>query len=134
MRKVCKVIYVLIIIISFFSTFYEVNAIGPDVVNFWEKAQLFIQEGMEGKAEDPLSTTNTMEQLAKRRFEAVLDFIWGLGLLTIFISTVVLGIKYMFVSPSEKSKIKQATTPYIIGVVIIFGAVTIWKFIIEVLN
>lgn len=40
----------------------------------------------------------------------------------------------MLVNPNEKSRIKQATTPYIIGVVVIFGAVTIWKLIINILE
>ena len=40
----------------------------------------------------------------------------------------------MLVLPQEKSRLKQATTPYIIGVVIIFGALTIWKFMIFVLD
>ena len=72
--------------------------------------------------------------LAKEIFMEIIDALWAIGLLVIFISTVVLGIKYMFVLPQEKSRIKQATTPYIIGVVIIFGALTIWKFLITILD
>jgi len=40
----------------------------------------------------------------------------------------------MLVLPNEKSRIKQATTPYIIGVVIIFGALTIWRLVIQILE
>ena len=40
----------------------------------------------------------------------------------------------MFAVPEEKSRIKQATTPYVVGVVIIFGALTIWKFVIMLLE
>lgn len=134
MGRVYKIIYVFIIVVAFFSTFYEVNAIGSDVINIWEKAELFIKEGIVVQSDPLISQGSYMGRQAKVRFQTVLDFIWSIGLLTIFLSTVVLGIKYMFVSPNEKSKIKQATTPYIIGVVIIFGAVTIWKFIIEVLS
>lgn len=129
MKKISKIIYIFIIIITIFSFCCKVNA-----TDFWKKAQDFIDQGMEGKNEQYLTSTKTMEEVAKKEFQTVIDFIWSIGLLTIFISTVVLGIKYMLVSPDEKSKIKQATTPYIIGVVIIFGAVTIWKFIIDVLN
>jgi len=52
----------------------------------------------------------------------------------VFVATIILGIKYMMVNPNEKSRIKQATTPYIIGVVIIFGAATIWRLIIAMLE
>ena len=67
-------------------------------------------------------------------FKSIVDFLWGLGLLAVLASTVILGIKYMLVNPNEKSRVKQATTPYIIGVVIIFGAVTIWKLVIDILE
>lgn len=79
--------------------------------------------------------TNTFAANASNlKFEELIDFLWGLGLLVVMISTVVLGIKYMLVLPDEKSRIKQATTPYVIGVIIIFGALTIWKFIIQILD
>lgn len=129
MEKICKIMYILMIIAVIFMISYEVQAI-----DFWKQAKDWIDTGMEGKTETYLGTTNAMEQNAKERFQQVIDFLWSIGLLTIFISTVILGIKYMLVAPNEKSKIIQATTPYIIGVVIIFGAVTIWKFIIDVLN
>lgn len=64
----------------------------------------------------------------------MIGLLWGLGLLVIFVSTVVLGIKYMLVTPNERSRIKQATTPYILGVVVIFGAISIWKLLIEILE
>ena len=129
MKRTYKIICILIISIVVFSLTCKVNAI-----DFWDKAQDFIDVGMEGKNETYLSTTTTMEETAKNKFEQVIDFLWSIGLLMIFISTVILGIKYMLVSPNEKSNIKQATTPYIVGVVIIFGALTIWKFVIDVLN
>lgn len=129
MKKTYKIICVLMIIMTIFSTTYKVNAI-----NFWEKAKDFINTGVEGEKESYLTPGVTMERLAKEKFQDAIDFLWSIGLLTIFISTVVLGIKFMLVSPSEKSKIKQAATPYIVGVVIIFGALTIWKFVIDILD
>ena len=71
---------------------------------------------------------------AKVGVQELIDFLWGIGLLTIFLCTIVLGIKYMLVPPAEKSRIKQATTPYVVGVTIIFGATTIWKLLIEILD
>ena len=145
--------YVLMIISVILMISYEVQA-----VDFWEQAKDWIDTGMEGESESYIGAeTGTlgiysklfgMKNNAKNEFQKVLDFLWSIGLLTIFIrsicgsyfwscifiSTVVLGIKYMLVPPNEKSRIKQATTPYIIGVIIIFGAVTIWKFVIDVLN
>lgn len=127
MKKVYKIICILIIITTIFMISREVKA-----TDFWDKAQEFIEVGVSGKTDlDPLVD---MESDSKTKFQEMLDFLWSIGLLTIFISTVILGIKYMLVSPNEKSKVIQATTPYIVGVVIIFGAVTIWKLVIDILN
>lgn len=129
MKKNYKIMYVLLIVFCVFAITCESNATG-----FWTTAKDWIEVGIDGKKDTAFTTTTTMENVAKTTFQEVIDFIWSLGLLTIFICTIILGIKYMFVPPGEKSRIKQATTPYIIGVVIIFGAVTIWKFIIDLLN
>lgn len=133
MKKVYKVIAIILIIISMYTILYNVSA-----KEIWNDAQGFLDRGNKKHDKTSLSEWIRKDLIgmpgAKTKIESVLGFLWGLGLLVIFISTVVLGIKYMLVSPNEKSRLKQATTPYIIGVVVIFGAVTIWNFIITVLE
>ena len=125
MKKFCKIIIVFLIIINIYCNAFCVRAQG-----IWEIGNKFLNLGSQSSA--ALNKYNTSKTIVA--FIGIIDFLWGLGLLVILISTVVLGIKYMIVSPNEKSRIKQATTPYIIGVIIIFGAVTIWKFIIVLLE
>lgn len=130
MRKVCKVIVIIFIIVSIYSTVYNVNA-----RDIWSQANSFINSGASGgNGLIEKYFKNLKEDTAKGKFGSVLGFLWGLGLLTIFVSSVVLGIRYMLVNPNERSRIKQATFPYIIGVVIIFGALSIWKLIIQILE
>ena len=45
-----------------------------------------------------------------------------------------MGIKYMFASLEEKASIKESLKPYIIGSVIIIGALGIWQLLVEFLN
>ena len=44
------------------------------------------------------------------------------------------GIKYMFASIEEKASMKESLWPFIIGSVIILGALTIWKFGVELFD
>lgn len=130
MKKVYKIIFIIFIIISMYSVVYTISA-----GEIWNNANDFINKGAKlgrGRVRKAFGKLN--DAMAKAKFGNILGILWGLGLLVIFISTVVLGIRYMLVNPNEKSRIKQATTPYIIGVVVIFGAVTIWKFIINILE
>lgn len=130
MKKIYKIMYILLIISCVFMITCESNATG-----FWNKAKDWIDTGVAAQNESTMNVSGTtIDSTAKQKFQYLIDFLWGIGLLTIFICTIILGIKYMFVPPGEKSKVIQATTPYIIGVVIIFGAVTIWKLVIDVLN
>lgn len=126
MRKIHKTIYVLLIIFCIFIITCESHATG-----FWTIAKDWLIVGANGQTE---AMGNVANMGSNPKFMKLIDFLWSIGLLTIFISTIILGIKYMFVPPGEKSRVIQATTPYIIGVVIIFGAVTIWKLVIDVLN
>jgi len=125
MKKVCKILIVFLIIFNIYLMFYTASA-----KDIWSTGDAFITTGeLTGGLGEWIG-----KLYAKATMVELIDFIWGLGLLVVVISTVVLGIKYMLVLPSEKSRIKQATTPYIIGVIVIFGAVTIWKLIIQVLD
>ena len=130
MKKFLKVSIVFFIILSIYFVTDISLAAGWDI---WESGKDFLDKGSTESFFDSISNwVNTTSSLVV--FSQMIDFIWGLGLMVVLISTVVLGIKYMMVNPNEKSRIKQATTPYIIGVVIIFGATTIWKIIIDVLE
>lgn len=124
MKKVYKIALVILIILNIYSVFFTVNATG----DIWQIGNKFLNLGSSGLG----SKWNSTE--VNQSFTSIVDFLWGLGLLIVFVSTIVLGIKYMMVTPNEKSRIKQATTPYIMGVVIIFGAITIWKLIIAILE
>ena len=143
MKKVYKISFILLILLTIFSNLYEVNA-----GEIWESAKDFLQAGADyigifeestGEASGFLLGVQSIffgrdPNGNKTGLSVFIDTIWGIGLLVVFITTIVLGIQYMFVLPEEKSRIKQVTTPYIIGVIIIFGAVTIWKVVIIVLD
>lgn len=135
MSKICKIILILVVIISTYTMIYTVNAT-KNASDIWNAGRDFIGTGSNtiGMTEEGIGILNKLGIDTKSNFAELIDFIWGIGLLVIFISTVVLGIKYMLVLPDEKSRLKQATFPYIIGVVIIFGALTIWKFVIFILD
>lgn len=131
MKKVLKIVVLILIILSIYNMIYNTYAIG----DVWGIGDAFLDIGAAGDTIYGIFSLGFLfDGATKTIFESIVDFLWGVGLLVIFISTVVLGIKYMLVLPSEKSRLKQATTPYIIGVICIFGALTIWKFVIYILE
>ncbi len=47
---------------------------------------------------------------------------------------LVIGIKYMYSSVDQKAEIKKLLVPYLVGCVVIFGALGIWKFVVTLLQ
>ena len=127
MKKLQKIALIILIISIAYLAIY--NSYASDFGHIWDIGGNFLNSGSTGSGMDNFNSATVNSSI-----EGLVDFLWGLGLLVVFASTIVLGIKYMLVNPNEKSRIKQATTPYIIGVVIIFGALTIWKLIISILE
>ena len=55
-----------------------------------------------------------------------------IGIFVVLIGGVALGIRFMLVGGvEERAEIKKQMMPYIVGMVVIFGALTIWKIIVE---
>ncbi len=125
MKKICKIILVFLIVTCLYSITYNGYATDFDI---WGSAGNFLNAGA-GESSGEFNSTKVNNTMI-----GIIDFLYGIGLLIAFVATIILGIKYMMVNPNEKSRIKQATTPYIIGVVIIFGAATIWRLIIVMLE
>ena len=67
-------------------------------------------------------------------FNDLAGILWGIGVFVAAIGGTVLGIKYMFASTEERANLKHNMIPYIIGTVIILGALGIWKFSVELLE
>lgn len=57
-----------------------------------------------------------------------------LGVVATVIVGLIIGIKIVLGSNTEKAETKQLIIPYIIGCVVIFGAFIIWKMVVEILN
>ena len=89
-------------------------------------------------AKDWLELGKNSEDIPKRTdwtsLNGLANILWGAGIFITFIAGVILGIKYMFASVEEQANIKESTKPYVIGGIIILGALSIWKFLIVFLD
>lgn len=70
------------------------------------------------------------------KFKEAIDTLYGilLGIATVVAVAVgaVIGIKMMTESTEGKAKVKEALAPFVIGCIVVFGAFTIWKIVIEI--
>lgn len=66
---------------------------------------------------------NTLYDLAN----AVLGIIQYVSAGAAVVATLVLAMRYMYSAPDEKAEIKKKMIPFVIGAVLVFGAVTLVK-------
>ncbi len=76
---------------------------------------------------DDLSTGNLTDVGAN-----IIDIITTIGIVVAVVVLLVLGIKYMIGSASEKAEYKKTMIPYLVGAVLIFGASAIAKAVVSV--
>lgn len=90
-------------------------------------ANTFLESGKD--SEDPLDS---------ERIKTVSDFVYNIllivGIVIAGIIGLVIGIKFMLGSVSEKAETKELLIPYIVGCIVVFGAFAIWKLVVEILN
>lgn len=117
MKKYLKIVIILILICLLCSTniVYGINII--------DDAKSWIEQGKNESGRTTIDRT---------KFNNFAGILWELGIFVVVIGGAILGIKYMFASVEEKATIKESLQPYIIGTIIILGALTIWKFSIEI--
>lgn len=127
MKGKMKILLILMvtILLLFSSTYITVFASTPDS-DFMEQGKSWLELAKkEGKAD---SRGNW------KGFNDLAGVLWGIGIFVVVICGTILGIKYMFASLEERASIKESIKPYIIGTVIILGALSIWKFSVEFLE
>ena len=88
-------------------------------------------KGMAAILDKAFGTANTNNN---QGFEGLAGLLMGLGIFVVAIVGVILGIRLMFTNAEQKAKAKEALMIYLIGAVIIFGAVGIWRLLITILD
>ncbi len=96
-------------------------------------------DGIIGGADSFLSKgTSTSTTIDNTKLGETSDFIYNILLaISMVIAVVVgimLGIKYMVATSEEKADIKETLIPYVVACVITFGAFTIWKIVINIIQ
>lgn len=125
MKKTITIILIMISFIFFINTniTYATNDTDPNP-GIFQLAKNWLKLGKEQQNESGARTSwETFNDLA--------GIVWGAGVCIVLAAGMTLGIKYMFASVEAKAEIKQGLQPLIIGAVIIIGALTIWKFAVE---
>ena len=121
MRKsiyITTIITMIIILLTIFSTSAYATTYQPDINirDIKQQTDGFIKKG-EATANDAISQ-DSMKKLSNG----------------IYMVLLILGIRFIIEGAEGKAEVQKALAPYIAGCVVVFGAFTIWKIIVLVLQ
>ncbi len=126
LKQLLKIIFIIITIflVFSFSTYSKVNAASTldDVLS---KGEDFLNAADED--------TNTIDEGDLQELSGFISgVLLSIAIGVTIISGVILGIKFVTQSIEDKAKIKESMVPWVIGILISFGAFTIWEIAVNV--
>lgn len=120
-----KIIVFILLFATIMLTGCQVKAaLGFD--NILNKANQFINNGDPNKVIDG----NTVKETSNNIYGILLV----IGVVVAIIAGIIIGIQFVTGSVEAKAQIKEKLIPYGIGCAIIFGAFTIWRVIVNILQ
>ena len=66
--------------------------------------------------------------------KTIYSILLTIGIIIAAIIILVLGIQFMTGSIEQKAKVKEMLIPFIVGCVVIFGSLTIWRLVTSILS
>ena len=133
MKTINKIIIATtIIFMSLFSITnqtYKVQAASAgDIIT---QAEGFVNQGEQANASDPAIDKGKLEEGANLMYDIAL----AIGSFIAIIVGIIVGIKFMTAATAdEKAQFKKTLIVYIVGCVVIFGAMGIWRLVIITVN
>lgn len=113
-KKILAVLVMALLVVAIFNTY----AFASDIDAAGIADQL---KGTETNASGSVTTLGNQ----------IIGIITTVGVVVAVIVLLVLGIKYMMGSASEKAEYKKTMIPYLVGAILIFGASAITKVVVS---
>ena len=120
-----KIIILLLIIMSFLINLFSMPSNAASLDDTLTGADDFVNKGF--------STDMDKSQLHSASYY-IYNALLGVGIVVDVIVGMILGIKYMTSDSEEKAAVKETLVTYLKACCVIFGAFTIWKIVVEILN
>lgn len=111
----------------------------PKVVNagFFDQvttsAQGFLSAGTQTGSDDNDDNVDINGGNIVEMFKDLFEVFITAGMIIALVLIAILGIRFLLSSAEGKAEIKEKMTPYVVGVVVTFGAYAIWRVVISIL-
>ncbi len=128
MKKISQIAIKVVMILLIVQIFYMPVSQASFWGDIFDAGDNFLNEGKNA------SNNIISDESVDEEFNKIYNILFGIGVALTVIIGAVLGIKFMIGTVDEQAKVKEMLMPYIIGCVVIFGAFSIWKLMINIFS
>lgn len=128
MKKVLSIIILIVTILMLFSMQSYTYATGHTAGEVISEANGFIRKGQAGA--NGLITQEKLKELS----DTIYNILLVVGIIAAVLIGVLLGIKFVTSGIEGRAEVQKALIIYLMGCVVVFGAFTIWKIVVTVLQ
>lgn len=128
MKRIIKFLIITIILTMFTFTVHKQEVYATGIGDIVSGAEDFIEAGE--KDDHPTIEDSDLKNMSDLLYNTLLI----IAIVITVIVGLIIGIKFMTGSVSEKAKIKETLIPYIAGCIVIFGAFGIWKLVVTIMS
>lgn len=122
MKKVIVSIILFMTIVLSGQVVMAINGL-DDIIN---RGDNFVNQG------DPNNAIS--ENNVKEVSDGIFAIVVVIGIVVAIVAAVVIGVQFVTASVEEKAQLKEKLIPLLVGAAIIFGAVGIWRLVVNILQ
>ena len=146
MKNIIKSIYKIVLIFLIIQIIFSIGNISNafSLGGIIQDGDSFLKEGKNSAQDGSVVTTNENGNVIvigtpnNKEVRSIISDLYtvltGIGVAVTVIIGGVLGIKFMLASAEDKAKVKESFVPYLIGCIVIYGALGIWKLVIIIFS
>ena len=127
MKKILNKVLIIILLTFCMFSLLNTSVYARSITDIFTSAGNFLNAG--NKSYNPIDE-DYMQDMSGILYNTLLI----IGIIVAVILGIVLGIKIMAGSVEEKAKTKESLIAYVAGCVVVFGAFTIWKIVVTILQ
>ncbi len=121
-----KSVIFLILTVSLIIFLFPTRIYAASLDNVFKSADDFVSKGESRTVDDQIQL--------KKASNYIYNALLAISMIMLVIVGIILGMKYMTSSLEDKADVKETLVPYLITASVIFGAFTIWKIIINIIQ
>ena len=129
MKEVVIKIFIIMLVNFCIFSLLTSNSYATSISDIFTKADDFIEQGQSSASESTIP-----EEKIQEISEILYNILLIIGVVVAVIIGIIIGINFMTGSVEEKAKVKEMFIVYIVGCIVVFGAFTIWKLVVTILQ